>query len=163
MFRGIARAPRLDPGVRALHRAADAAVPPGTVRDLAQGRPIGHPLHPALTDLPIGCWTSAWVLDLVGGPAAARSAQLLIGLGCLAAGPTAVAGLADWTARDPDDQRVGVVHAIANLLALGCYVASWSARRRGSHGAGVVLGMMGAGAATVGGVLGGHLAFGMDS
>ena len=33
--------------------------------DLLRGRPLGHALHPALTDLPIGFWTSAAVLDVV--------------------------------------------------------------------------------------------------
>ncbi|MDP8927642.1 MAG: hypothetical protein M3O70_03450, partial [Actinomycetota bacterium] len=28
-----------------------------------RGRWLGHPLHPVLTDVPIGLWTSAVVLD----------------------------------------------------------------------------------------------------
>ena len=39
----------------------------GPLADLARGTPLGHPLHPALTDLPIGFWTSSLLLDIVGG------------------------------------------------------------------------------------------------
>jgi nitrite reductase/ring-hydroxylating ferredoxin subunit len=49
------------------------------------------------------------------------------------------------------------VHAASNTIALACYGASWLARRRGHHVRGVALGLLGAGAATVGGYLGGHL------
>ncbi|HEY3485242.1 MAG TPA: hypothetical protein VGK49_07650, partial [Ilumatobacteraceae bacterium] len=40
----------------------------GRVRQVLGGEWLGHPLHPALTDLPIGFWTSAFVLDMIGGP-----------------------------------------------------------------------------------------------
>jgi nitrite reductase/ring-hydroxylating ferredoxin subunit len=52
---------------------------------------------------------------------------------------------------------VGVVHAVANASAVGLYAWSWRARRRERHGAGVALGLLGATAATVGGLLGNHL------
>ena len=55
------------------------------------------PLHPMLTDLPIGCWTSAFVLDIVGGKKSRPAAQLLVGLGVLSALPTAASGAADWS------------------------------------------------------------------
>ena len=32
--------------------------------------PPGHPLHPVLTDLPIGAWVMSAPLDAAGGPAA---------------------------------------------------------------------------------------------
>ena len=37
------------------------------LKDVLSGTWLGHPLHPLLTDLPIGFWTSAFTLDLVGG------------------------------------------------------------------------------------------------
>src|ERR1700687_5891786 len=36
------------------------------LRDLLHGTWLGHPLHPALTDIPIGAFIVAFVLDLVG-------------------------------------------------------------------------------------------------
>lgn len=124
---------------------------------------LGHPLHPALTDIPVGFWTSAWVLDIVdiaGGKRSRDAARLLVGLGVLSAIPTAAAGASDWTdLADAGKRRLGVVHASANSLAFASYAASWSARRRGEHGRGVAWGMAGAAFATVAGYLGGRLAF----
>src|SRR5262245_32470025 len=53
------------------------------VRPWLSGDWLGHALHPLLTDVTIGCWTSAFVLDVVGGRAARRNARMLIGLGLL--------------------------------------------------------------------------------
>jgi hypothetical protein len=117
-----------------------------------------------LTDVPIGCWTSANVLDLIGGRSSRRAAQRLMGLGILSAVPTAVTGLAEFSGiTDSATRRVAAVHAAANSAALACYVGSWMARRSGSPIRGTVLGLLGTGAASVGGFLGGHLAFAMGA
>jgi len=131
----------------------------GRVKDALSGTWMGHPLHPMLTDLPIGFWTSAFVLDLVGGKGSQRAARRLVGLGVLSALPTAAAGFADWSDTLGEDRRLGTAHALGNTAALGLYTLSWRARRRGKRGRGVLLGLLGAGAATVGGYLGGHLVF----
>jgi uncharacterized membrane protein len=122
-------------------------------------RAAGHPLHPVLTDLPIGFWTSGWVLDLVGGERHAPSAQLLTGLGVLSVLPTAATGAADWRSLSPHDKRLGLLHAASNVTATALYAASWVARRRGDRRRGLVLGHLGAAAATLGGALGGELVF----
>jgi nitrite reductase/ring-hydroxylating ferredoxin subunit/uncharacterized membrane protein len=150
---------RLDPVVRALTGAIERRLPTGAPRDVLHGVWLGHPLHPLLTDLPIGAWTSATLLDLFGGRQSARGARTLVGFGCLAAVPTAVSGATDWSRTSPREGRVGLVHAAANTVALGLYAWSWRARRRGRRGRGVLLGLAGAAAATVGGHLGGHLAY----
>ena len=128
---------------------------------LLRGQHIGHALHPVLTDLPIGCWTAASLLDLLGGRRSAPAAQRLIALGLLMVPPTALTGLVDWEqeSQDPRIRRVGLVHAVANTVAAGLYVASWNARRSGSRGRGVVLALMGGGVASVAGYLGAHLSF----
>lgn len=149
---------RLDALVGPLNRFA-ASVPSEIKRPL-QGQTLGHPLHPMLTDLPIGFWTSAWVLDIVGGRRAARVATAMVGLGVVTAVPTAAAGLADWSELSERKQRAGVVHAVANLVATALYASSFVARCRGQRFRGVALGMAGASAATIGGYLGGHLVFG---
>lgn len=148
----------LDPVVRAFEPLADALVANRTVRELLHGKPLGHAAHPLLTDLPIGAWTSAAVLDLTGGSESA--ARTLVGFGVLTAVPTAVTGWAEWSTLAPETKRVGVVHANWNVVALSLYAASWLARRRGSHGAGVALGLAGGLAVTAGGFLGAHLAIG---
>ncbi|HEY3724654.1 MAG TPA: Rieske (2Fe-2S) protein [Acidimicrobiia bacterium] len=129
----------------------------GTLRDALTGRWLGHAVHPVLTDLPIGFWTSAFTLDLIGGRRSRAAAQLLVGLGVLAAIPTAATGAADWSDTAGKETRVGLVHAALNTTALACFSASWIARRRGRHGRGVLYGIAGSAAATGGGFFGGHL------
>ena len=131
----------------------------GTAKDVLSGTWLGHPLHPMLTDLPIGSWTSAFVLDIIGGKRGRNAAQTLVGIGIVTALPTAAAGLSDWSDTIGDDRRIGTAHALGNVAALGLYTMSWRARRHGKQARGVLLGFMGAGAATVGGYLGGHLVY----
>ncbi|MET0421700.1 MAG: DUF2231 domain-containing protein, partial [Acidimicrobiia bacterium] len=132
-------------------------VPEGPVKDAVSGVWLGHPVHPMLTDLPIGFWTSAFVLDFVGGRQGRHAATTLVGLGTLSAVPAIVAGASDWSDTTGPARRVGLVHAVANTTAVACYAASWWSRRRGRHLRGVSYGILGATAATVGGYLGGHL------
>lgn len=155
-------AERLDGLVGAAERLADVALPSSrAVRDALHGTWLGHPLHPVLVDMPIGFWTSAFVLDLFGGRRTARAAQEMVGAGVLAALPAALTGLNDWKALGMAraEKRVGVVHAVSNAAALAAYGLSWFARRRGRHRQGVLLAMLGGAAATAGGYLGGHLAY----
>ncbi len=135
---------------------------PGAVKDLLSGTFLGHPLHPMLTDVPIGTWTSAVILDLVGGRESQRAADLLIGTGVAAALPTAASGYSDWADTvqgNPSARRIGLVHAASNVSALALYSASLIARRRGRRGRGVALALSGLGALGLGGHLGGHLSY----
>lgn len=120
---------------------------------------LGHSMHPPLTDLPIGFWTSAWLLDLVGGARSAPAARKLVGFGVLTALPTAAAGLGDLHYLDREHQRIGVVHAAANTVALVLFAMSWRKRGKGQRARGIALTWLGAIAATAGGALGGALAF----
>lgn len=124
---------------------------------------LGHPLHPALVQLPIGTWASAGLLDALPGlrrlPGGRVAAGVLVTAGLASAGPTAAAGLADVARLHRPQQRVGVAHAAANLLATGLYAGSLGARLRGDHRRGARLGWTGLLVLAVGGLLGGHLAF----
>src|SRR4051812_20281538 len=148
---------RVGAAARAVHDMARRVRVPTAVRDVLSGTWLGHPVHPMLTDLPIGFWTSAWVLDLLGPRRHRDAARVLVGLGVLSALPAAVTGASDWADTTGRAERVGVVHAAANTTALGLYAASWVARRRGHTTRGIALATAGAAAATVGGYLGGHL------
>jgi uncharacterized membrane protein len=147
----------LDPVVNAVRPLAAALVADPARRDLLRGAWLGHALHPVLTDVPIGMWTSAVVLDLVGGRRARPAAQRLVGIGVLAAVPTAVTGWAEWSGIGQREQRVGVVHAVSNVVALGLFTASWRARSADRHVRGTALGLAASSALGVGGLLGGHL------
>ncbi|MBO9567725.1 MAG: DUF2231 domain-containing protein [Cellulomonas iranensis] len=126
---------------------------------LLHGRPLGHALHPLMTDLPLGLWTGATVLDLLGGETARPHADRLVGLGVLTALPTSVTGVADWARSDRRTRRVGVVHAAFNGAALGLYGLSWLLRRRGARTAGVAVSLLATGAVGAGGYLGGHMSY----
>lgn len=128
------------------------------VDDVASGTPFGHPIHPLLVTIPIGAWTSAVLFDVVGDQEGARR---LTGLGVLAAVPAMATGHSDWTYTDGAERRVGTVHAALNNLAVYAYTGSWLARRRGHHGLGIGLSVLGGLAITGGGWLGGHLAYAM--
>jgi hemerythrin superfamily protein len=135
---------RLDPAVDRL-RGITAPFDKGAVGDALRGTWLGHALHPFLTDLPLGLWTAASVLDLVGGPLARPAAQRLVGLGLTAVPATAASGWAEWHQADRPAQRVGVAHVALNVAGIGLYAGSWLARRGDRHRVGVVLGLLGAG------------------
>jgi nitrite reductase/ring-hydroxylating ferredoxin subunit len=112
-----------------------------------------------LTDVVIGSFTSASLVDVVV-PRADAASRRLIGLGLLAYLPTAAAGINDWADTEVVDdgvRRVGLVHATCNALAASFYAASWAARRRGARRTGAALGLAGMTVMMTGGYLGGYL------
>ena len=127
------------------------------------GRWVGHPLHPALSDLPIGLWTAATVLDVTGRDLAPRpgldAAGLLSAAGTLAAGATVLTGLSDWTVSNDQDRRVGLFHGLLNTAALGLQGASLAARVTGHRGSARTLGAAGLAVTAGAAYLGGHLVF----
>lgn len=144
----------LDKAANPIASAIGRAVPAGPVKDVLSGTQLGHPVHPVLTDVVIGAWTSSLVLDLVGGPSAREASDRLIAVGLAAAAPTAVSGLSDWADTEGKTRRIGLVHAGVNVGANLCYGASLAARRRGARGAGIALSLAGAGVMTLGAYLG---------
>lgn len=149
----------LPPSLVSKLRAVASAVRrlPGGRTELT-GVTIGHPLHPLLVTAPIGAWTSATALDLLGSTP--RVARRLVGAGVVMALPTAMTGLTDWLDTDGAEQRVGALHAAVNATAVAAYTASWLLRPRHPR-AGVATGFVAAGVATLGGWLGGHLVYAM--
>jgi hypothetical protein len=137
--------PALDRLVEPLQRGVGRLLPGGRLKDGLHGVWLGHPLHPMLTDLPIGFWTSSSVFDLFGGRRARRAAELMVALGVASAVPTIAAGAADWSQLNRPEQRSGVVHAASNIVATALYGASFLSRRTGRHRAGVALGGRGHG------------------
>lgn len=159
LTRRLEQARSLDGWDRPLRSVAGALNSSSTARRWLQGHGIGHALHPSLTDIPLGCWTSATIVDLVAGAEGRGPARQLTGIGLLAAAPAVVTGLSEWGETSGGNRRVGFVHAVSNVVAFGLYTGSWAARRRGRHAVGVGLGLAGGLSAATGGLLGSHLAF----
>jgi nitrite reductase/ring-hydroxylating ferredoxin subunit len=152
----------LDGVGKAFGKAVRGIIPKGVVKDTLSGTWLGHAVHPMLTDVVIGSFTSATLLDLLGGDDDGAAAERLIAIGMAAYLPTAAAGFNDWADSEPVDEgvrRVGLVHAWTNVTALGLYTASLAARRKGAHGRGKLLSAAGAAVLAQGGYLGGHLSF----
>jgi nitrite reductase/ring-hydroxylating ferredoxin subunit/uncharacterized membrane protein len=127
------------------------------------GRWVGHPLHPALSDLPIGLWAGVMVLDATDrDPAPGRgmdAAGMLSAAGIVAAGATALTGLSDWTVSNEEDRRAGLLHGLLNTVALGLQGASLGTRVAGHRGTARALGAAGFTVTAAAGYLGGHLVF----
>src|SRR6202011_5009648 len=127
------------------------------------GRWVGHPLHPALSDLPIGLWTGAMVLDATDRGQPPRrgldAAGMLSAAGILAAGATALTGLSDWTVSNDQDRRIGLFHGLLNTVALGLQGASLGTLMAGRRSTARTLGAASLTVTGAAAYLGGHLVF----
>jgi hypothetical protein len=74
----------LDPLVEAVEPAIKSVFGSGRRGRLLRGDWLGHAIHPALTNVALGTWTSASLLDVFGGPEESAAAQKLIGSGLVA-------------------------------------------------------------------------------
>jgi nitrite reductase/ring-hydroxylating ferredoxin subunit/uncharacterized membrane protein len=143
-----------------LQQYARRVIPQGSqLKDLLSGTRLGHPLHPPLTDVVVGAWTSALLLDLLGGEGSQEAADGLVAAGIIAAVPTAAAGLSDWADLRGERRRVGFVHALGNGTALLLQVCSLAARKRGDRTRAISMSMFGYAVASGSAWLGGHLSF----
>jgi len=133
------------------------------LRDFLHGTWLGHPLHPALTDVPIGAFIVAFVLDLAGQSAGATWA---IGVGFITMLAAAVAGYADYIDLSGTSKRFGSLHATSMLVAAVLYLVSLGARvgwwPLGESGA-VLSADLGLLLVLVGAYLGGDLVFNLGS
>jgi nitrite reductase/ring-hydroxylating ferredoxin subunit/uncharacterized membrane protein len=132
--------------------------------DLLHGTWLGHPLHPILTDIVVGAWTLAALCDLLSlnnnSAEVEKAADNLVTIGTMAAVPTAITGLADYSTIPNPAAGTALTHALVNDISISCYVASMQARKRGDRSKGIFWSMLGFGAVTLGAYLGGHLVFG---
>jgi len=126
------------------------------LKDALNGVWLGHPLHPALTDVALGAWWTGLLLDLAGGR---RSADAALTVGVVAAVPTAMSGAADWSDTEAEQRRNGLVHALLNSIGLSCIVLSLFARRGEQRFLGFVLSTIGVGLASVSAWIGGELVY----
>jgi nitrite reductase/ring-hydroxylating ferredoxin subunit len=85
------------------------------VKDFLNGTWIGHPLHAAATDIPIGALLLTVVLDVLSQTAAADVALVVTILFMLAA---AVTGAADYTDTDGAARVRATVHSTLMVVAL---------------------------------------------
>ena len=152
----------LQPGVNGVFQAAGAVGQ--KAKDLLNGVWLGHPVHPALTDVPIGAWTAAVLLDASEASGAdrgvGRAADAAVALGLAGAIGAAVTGLTDWGDTYGRARRLGLAHGLANVAATSLFAASLASRASGRRAAGRRFGLAGYLIAVGAAWIGGHLVFG---
>lgn len=164
----VANQPWLDAVGKPLSEAVRAAFANGgavgqTAKNALHGVWLGHPLHPVLTDVPIGAWTTALALDVrevtTGDEGYGRAADFAVGVGLVAAVGAAVTGLNDWSETEGRSRRLGLLHGLLNLTATAFVTASYVLRRNGSRAAGRGAALAGYGVAIGAAYLGGSLVY----
>jgi nitrite reductase/ring-hydroxylating ferredoxin subunit/uncharacterized membrane protein len=158
------------PWLQRLNEQASAAVDPVYDRFRANpvvelmhgGRWIGHSLHPALSDLPIGFWSATLLLDMAGQDRPAEGSRLdpsstLSAAGIAAAAATAATGVADWSVSDDADRRVGLFHGLLNGAGTVLQGVSLAARLSGHRRTGRALGAASLTVTVAAAYIGGHL------
>ena len=134
------------------------------LKNFLHGTWLGHPLHPLLTDIPIGAWTAAAALDaceIAGSEDYKNGADAAVAIGLVGAVGAAVTGLTDWTGTSEKKRKIGLMHGLLNLTATTLYTTSLIMRRnKKSRGTAIALSMAGYGITAIAAYLGGHLVFG---
>jgi len=159
IVRQIEDADFLDAPASALAPVVEKMTRDDAVKRALSGTWLGHRLHPLLTDVVIGSWLSATVVDFVAWHSGERASRRLVATGIAAAIPTIATGLSDWDDTSGKDRRIGIAHLAANSTGLTLQMASWVARIRRHHVRGALLSAAALAAVGAGGYLGGHLVF----
>jgi len=149
---------------RALHQAVlKGGKPVRKLADLLHGTWLGHPLHPMLTDVTLGAWMYASLLDLVALVTRSKKAEhigdALAAVGVASAVPTALAGTADYSGIKRGAAPLAALHALLNAEALIYYSLSLLARRQDQRLRATILSQFGLGTVMLSGYLGGSLSF----
>lgn len=146
----------------AVRQTFEAGGPTGhQVKEALHGAWLGHPLHPVLTDVPLGAWTAALALDAAahGDAAMRRAATFVLGVGLLGAAGAAVTGLTDWSDTQGRARRTGLVHGLLNIAATSSVACAYFRRRRDSYVTASGWAWLGFGLAVASAYLGGDLVY----
>jgi nitrite reductase/ring-hydroxylating ferredoxin subunit/uncharacterized membrane protein len=95
------------------------------IKDFLNGTWLGHSVHVALTDLPIGAFTLVIIFDVLGLADASRIALVFAILMTLA---TAVAGYADYADTDGQARHRATLHSSLMVVSLVFYLISLATR-----------------------------------
>ena len=101
------------------------------IKSLLHGTwPLGHPLHPMVTDLTIGGYTAALAVDILyvitRDGALPRAADFLIVASFLTSLVSIVSGLTDWNESFEEERRTGMLHGLLMVVAsVGFFVSIW--------------------------------------
>ena len=99
------------------------------IKDLLNGTWLGHPIHAAVTDLPIGTLLVAVVLDLLGYGAGRGRRASLADRRC-SCSPPRVTGAADYVDTDGTARTRATLHSTLMVVALVLVIVSLALRGR---------------------------------
>jgi uncharacterized membrane protein/nitrite reductase/ring-hydroxylating ferredoxin subunit len=141
------------------------------LKDLLEGKPLRHPIHPMLVHFPIGLFVLSFILDLVnfslsGRPYLVPASFYAMLLGIITALLAAIPGFVDYTdiRRDQPGKRTATVHMTLNLIVVAIYALNLWIRAPALAEAKVswiplVLSVIGIGLLSASGYLGGRLVY----
>jgi nitrite reductase/ring-hydroxylating ferredoxin subunit/uncharacterized membrane protein len=133
------------------------------IANFLHGTWLGHPLHPVITDVPVGAWTAAVALDVMAAKNRSRGLQrgadAAVAIGVASAVGAAVTGITDWQHLQGESRRTGFLHATLNTVALTLFVGSMVSRGKRNYGLGRDLALSGYLIAAASAYLGGDLVF----
>jgi len=138
--------------------------PGHTLKTFVHGTWLGHPLHPVLTDIPIGAWTLAVLFDIIyllnRSQTWSSAADLAVFVGFLGAFAAVITGYTDWNETVDRERRVGIAHGLLNTVVLIIYLVSVLVRvTAGSRGLAIVLAFIGYALVVTSAYLGGEMVF----
>jgi nitrite reductase/ring-hydroxylating ferredoxin subunit/uncharacterized membrane protein len=143
--------------------------PPRRFKSLLHGTWFGHPLHPAITDVPITAWILAAIFDIIWliSPThnawAAYGAFVTVIVGLLGALGAIMTGFTDWSDSYGAERRIGLNHSIFNVTATILYIVSFILRLLAGPGDGIaaaIIGFVGLATVIYASYLGGEMVFG---
>ena len=133
--------------------------------DLLDGVWLGAPLHPALTDVPVGALTAAVALDAAGlatrSPALDRAADGALAVSIAGALAAAGTGLSDWRYLRGERRRLAAAHGLLNAVGIAFNATSLGLRLANRRSAGQLSSALGFAVAGMAAHLGGELSFGL--
>ena len=149
----------------AIHNAVlKGGKPTRKLADLLHGTWLGHPLHPVLTDFTIGAWGIGAMFDAVavatGDKRSRKIGNTLARVGTVAAVPTAITGLIDYSTVKKPATSAATLHALMNDVNIGLYLVSLRERKRGNYARGVAWSMAAVGLTFASAWIGGYLVYG---
>jgi len=164
----------LDPVGETIQKAVGAfydslGAPGKSLKDLMHGTTVlGHPLHPAITDLPIGAWSVGVLADwlfVTTGRVPAVAGDLGLAIGVAAAIVAAMTGYTDHHETVGHGRRAATVHGLTMTVVVVIELVSMGMRlwAPDMRTAAIVLATGAWLLAVVGGYVGGHLTFAMGT
>ena len=164
----------LDPVGQTIQKAVGAfydslGAPGKSLKDLMHGTTVlGHPLHPAITDLPIGAWSVGVLADwlfVTTGRVPAVAGDLGLAIGVAAAIVAAMTGYTDHHETVGHGRRAATVHGLTMTVVVVIELVSMGMRlwAPDMRTAAIVLATGAWLLAVVGGYVGGHLTFAMGT